>query len=447
MIGQIQINLSEVQEDHHTDGWYAVAQTGDGSHGYLQVRMLLSSFPGLFDRSKSWLLSDYDVVQISQMATKSKEEYDHAEGYDYGKFRGMKADAARLDWLANELCDKLFRILDTDSSGLISPQELSVILALLGEDVSPLELGYMVAEAKAWGRTGIAKLAEITADLERLHPGISETPDKLKNEIAQKNLTDWADEYEHMEKTDLGLPILDLDDAEEQRGSLHYGISRNEFKSMVTEYWTVRKYRTEASMQRGLTVMGTRKPPSDHSNPSGLADLVRIRKGGCILGDDGGALGTAKPSETVGTDEQSCLTRCIKRPAQYVEGATSYMVSRRDLPPVPAWVSDLKEGHDRIKDEQRTPQTLWWFLSTKGEHVLMRVEGRGMLTSAESGRLFDPSWRNNSVEPATRLKTLTIRSIGSQDGTISASAFSVGWDLMQVTLPLRVPSVDCSGFL
>ena len=110
MIGQIQINLSEVQEDHHTDGWYAVAQTGDRSHGYLQVRMLLSSFPDLFDRSKSWLLADYDVVQISQMATKSKEEYDHAEGYDYGKFRGMKADAVRLDWLANELCDKLFRL-------------------------------------------------------------------------------------------------------------------------------------------------------------------------------------------------------------------------------------------------------------------------------------------------------------------------------------------------
>ena len=107
MIGQIHINLDQVNQDTITEGWYYVSQNADPEEGFLNVRMLLSSFPDLADTSRAWLLSDFDVVQICQSAIACDENHSRGhEGIDQYKLRGLRADSARLRWRTDELCDK-----------------------------------------------------------------------------------------------------------------------------------------------------------------------------------------------------------------------------------------------------------------------------------------------------------------------------------------------------
>lgn len=223
------------------------------------------------------------------------------------------------------------------------------------------------------------------------------------------------------------LPIIDLDDAESERGAAHYGITRGEFKFMLTEYWTSRKYTTDVSMERGLTVMGTRTMPED--TDVHWEEIMQVRKDGRLLAKE---LTDADTFAVINADRRKksyCCGRCGAVP-----GIMSTIVNKSELPPVPTWVTELSKVHEKIKPEVRTPQMMWWFLSTKGEHVLMRAEGRGMLNNLNGGKLFDPGWRNKLSDGSSRMKSMTIRSIGSQDGSLHASSFSIAWDLMQVVL-------------
>ena len=411
-----------MSQDAIVEGWYYVSQSRDPEEGFLNVRMLLSSYPDLADSSRAWLLRDFDVVQICQSAIVCDEHHSKGyEGIDQHKLRGLRADSARLRWRTDELCDKLFKILDTDSSGVISPRELSVLMALLGEELSPKELGQMVAEAKAWGRPTIEQLDEAKVQCQN-----------QLQEVAKKMLLAWHSEYEHGELTEgpEPLPIIDLDDAEDERGSAHYGITRGEFKFMLTEYWTSRKYTTEVSMERGLTVMGTRSMPEDQPH---WEEIMQVRKDGLLLVKEATDADNFAVTNADRRKKSYCCG-CIRAVPGMMNMTGQSWMTKNDLPPVPTWVTELSKVHETIKPELRTPQMMWWFLSTKGEHVLMRADGRGMLNNLNGGKLYDPGWRRKMSDNGSKVKSMTIRSIGSQDGSQHASSFSVTWDLMQVIL-------------
>ena len=82
VMGEIQINLDEIPQDELVDGWYAIAPPDqdevvdgisageDDSLGCIKIRMLLSSEPTLADKSNSWLLQDFSLLQILQTANR-----------------------------------------------------------------------------------------------------------------------------------------------------------------------------------------------------------------------------------------------------------------------------------------------------------------------------------------------------------------------------------------
>ena len=126
VIGQITINLDEIGTDEEIGGWYAVDSDDATTLGVIQLRVLLSSHPNLSDDSKAWLLSDYDVLQITQTANALSIDCSDRE-----MKRSRKADRARLLWRADELMDRAFRTLDVDAGGSINAEELAVIMALV----------------------------------------------------------------------------------------------------------------------------------------------------------------------------------------------------------------------------------------------------------------------------------------------------------------------------
>ena len=69
VMGEVQINLDEIPQDELIDRWYAVAfDEGDLSFGCIKIRLLLSSQPTLADKTNSWLLEDFQLLEILQTA-------------------------------------------------------------------------------------------------------------------------------------------------------------------------------------------------------------------------------------------------------------------------------------------------------------------------------------------------------------------------------------------
>ena len=121
MIGQIAIDLDEIAQDRESGGWYTLSSEHD--YGAVHIRMLLCSEPYLYDKSNSWLLDDFDVVQGSLTAEKLGASVATSRNHpsDQEMLRCQLADQARLLWRVNQLSDKVFYIMDTDSGGTISP--------------------------------------------------------------------------------------------------------------------------------------------------------------------------------------------------------------------------------------------------------------------------------------------------------------------------------------
>ena len=225
VVGQITINLDSVANDEEVGGWYTVGADDDTALGVIQIRLLLCSHPKLADSSKTFLLEDYDVLQITQTAISLRDGYCS----DRETLRGMQADGSRLMWRADELMNRAFRTLDVDGGGSIDPDELAVIMALVGENLSALELGLMVVECKTWA-------------------GKSDQPALVEE--------------------------VDLDDEDS-------GINRSEFKNMLTVYWTCRRYNTKDNPAvRGLA---TREKPKVAYSPN---EVIVTRDGVPVDEDD-----------------------------------------------------------------------------------------------------------------------------------------------------------------
>ena len=64
--------------------------------------------------------------------------------------------------------------------------------------------------------------------------------------------------------------------------------------------------------------------------------------------------------------------------------------------------------------------------------MLTRADDRGMVD--EAGKIYDADWRGKGTfDPSAGFKW-SVRNIGSEDGAIAPSQFSVVWDLIQVVL-------------
>ena len=103
-----------------------------------------------------------------------------------------------------------------------------------------------------------------------------------------------------------------------------------------------------------------------------------------------------------------------------------------DLPPCPTWMTELAKAHTRLQAEERVGPGFWWFLSTRVEQVLARADDRGMID--ELGKIYDADWRDKGRGDAAVGFKWNVRNIGSEDGIVPPSQFSIAWDLIQVVL-------------
>jgi hypothetical protein len=360
VIGQITINLDKVPYDKEVGGWYTVGSQGpdDTTLGVVQIRLLLSSHPQLADQSKAYLLEDSDVLQITQAVDSLVD----VEFSDREMIRRMKADQARLQWRSDGLINRAFRTLDVDGGGFIDSEELGVIMALVGESLSALELGLMLIECKRWG-------------------GPSDQPAQIES--------------------------LDLDDEDS-------GISRSEFKNMMTKYWTCRRFPCHdddpesGKYERGLSTRRAPKVPY-------TSNAVLVTRGGAPV------------------DEDDVMTIVIEKETGLCGSSTETAVPiTSDLPPCPTWMTQMAKSHDRLEGDDRVGEVFWWFLSTRVEHVLTRADERGMVDA--QGKIYDSEWRGKGNHSLSAEFHWSVRNIGSQDGAIPPSRFSIVWDLTQVVL-------------
>lgn len=301
----------------------------------------------------------------------------------------------------------------------------------------------MIAECKAWAHPSLSELqkakAEISSESSPTMTGdgspfshhrhstghMTEANNSLSaasrqfvddNEITQERKDNEF--YDTVAKRMLGGILdqphtIDIDDEDK------YSITRREFKNMMTSYWTIRKY-TPGEGGRGLNGSGRTMPadaPVNMTRDGKIIELTAVTNAGEEVTDE---------SDITVLAVQQNSRACCGRATQNTTSLTN------DLPPCPMWMTEMAKSHEKIKDldfprtRRRTAQRFWWFLSTKATHVLIRAEGRGMLEQLNGGKLYDPAWRSKGVNStASNMRSCTRRSIGSQDGTIPPSNFSV----------------------
>lgn len=415
VIGTITINLDEINQEQEIAGWYAVDEGStdafDTPSGAVYIRILLSR-PQLYDISKSWLLSDFDVVLIERTAAQlvavtGEDPADNVK--DKRTIQNRRADASRLRWHANELMDRAFFMIDTDADGELQASELAVIMVLLGEPLTLLELGRMIAECKAWGADAEAweETLATVLDEDGLKKGADTKTDSREPTSKQRaahiaaervllnQLGNLGDVYKQPIELDLDHPIMT--------------VTRAEFKTMLATYWTSRK----------MVSMATDGTPTkitpDEWMESGESDVqVQVMRNGEVVKDDEMVTHDAEKPRWCGQTEL---------PVPIIH----------DLPPCPAWMVDIAKRHTRLEKQKRNGTQFWWVLTVKVEQILIKSERAGHVQKP----LFDPNWKDAQGDDL-HTAHWSVRNIGNEEGTIPASRFSIAWDLLQVILLMYV---------
>lgn len=429
-IGEIQINLDEVPRDKLIECWYAVAPghvvdgictDEDGSLGCIKVRMLLSSYPDLADASNSWLLNDYSIQNIFQTARDVKDKIktdQHNRSCNPTTTRAHQADHARLMWHLNSLVDEAFQHIDRNGDGWLRPLDVSWMMASLGEPVDQNELASMITESKVWCLPTVKELKNAESEAREAVVG---TEEELQLEMERILLKQWNSAENAQVQT---LPV-DPDNPEEivaiNLASPQCKISWNEFKIMLTEYWTTRKKHsvgggnqlTATDSKRSLSATSTAN--ASHSNNIAICVV------GGLPGDphSASAAMTTDNAHTTGSSLSTIL--CGKRSIPDAESGEA----------VPSWLGEIARSYEPIAREQRTPVAFWHRLTSQMQQVVMRAQARGIRPGG--GRDSFAADRL-ATEAALAMKKWSIRSIATADGMSAGSKFSISWDLMQVIL-------------
>ena len=432
VMGQVTINLDEVRQDMSIEGWYSTGP--NDTDGLIKIRMLLCSVPeDLCDSKRAWLLDDFDIVRIyEEVQWLSSVQMDPNRQVDRTRKRQRQADQARLSWHAAKLLDDIFGFLDTDNSGGISPKELYILMSTLGETVSPVELGHMIAEAKAWGRRELPDFMDEMAEFSRGQLGsLGSEPDPI---VRQEILTRLFGEPDPIlpqcrckdapAPEDYDAPArldIDINDSE-------LTLSWDEFKLMLSEYWTCRKYSSTTEVsgvsgKRGLN----RFPPF---NP----DVDEWGRGG--VGSDKGRTTMEDLVHVKG------ITEFVQgRPGGFCGRGEIHGIGEMPIPP--EWMRSVANNHKKIPEKHRTPQMFWFFVRCATEQLLMRASHKAL--DRDEAKVVENDWKEKQEARSSKNKALsmnftdvTLRSIGSADGMISPSNLSIAWDLMQVVLLMYV---------
>jgi hypothetical protein len=185
-----------------------------------------------------------------------------------------------------------------------------------GEELSELELGHMIAEAKMWaqeppetverrsGRTGSLGGAAIRSLVDKM--GEADGGHASKQLFAPSP---------RLEKVDLSDPESFINEAE--------------FACMLTQYWTCRKYGKQGSAAVNQQ----------------LFDVVK------------------RQDKLMNEQEQLEVLDMPDRTA-----------SRDNILPTPVWMADIASEHVRIAESKRAPQFFWYYLTRKMEELLRLKE-------------------------------------------------------------------------
>jgi Ca2+-binding EF-hand superfamily protein len=295
LVGEIQINLDKIPQDELIEGWYAIAPGESAPHdevcigetgarGCIKIRMLLSSFPDLADKTNSWLLDDHSFLQIykaadglqnSMLQTTNSPEV----RCDRERLRQQRADHARLLWRLDTVIDAAFQHIDINRDGELQARELGWMMKALGEKLSEVELAGMIAECKSWGLPSqkhirrMKKRLRSGDDLDFVDSlsGLDLTSDddityEVQFEMSRRLLKEWSDSCQTSAITNTASSssqqggssgkeaqaqsvkrdaavLMDLQ-------SRHCSLSRAEFKTMLTDYWVSRKEHLLAERRR-----------------------------------------------------------------------------------------------------------------------------------------------------------------------------------------------------
>ena len=319
--------------------------------------------------------------------------------------RERTADYNRLMWRLHELVDCAFSHLDTTGDGRLQPRELGWMMEALGERLTLLELAQMFGECKAWGLPNVSKLRRTERAVRAEAPPELEDADReihFQQETARRLLVEFDQQCgQSTLDPETGSICINLEASDTD-------ISRDELMNMLTTYWTCRKNHDLGFGSQNLKTSST----SEWTLSRAAGSLVRVA--------------TQTQAEI---DLQK--TSCCKRKSKVGGGD-----SGDDLEgsAVPGWLSDIAKGYVSIDPDQRTPDVFWKTLGTKLEQVVMRAQGKGISAGGDPGSSTDKL----AQEAIYAMKTWSIRSIGSSDGLTQPSAFSIGWDLMQVVLLMWV---------
>ena len=294
-MGRVEISLDDIPLDTISEEWYNLGwipgQTRPAPQGEIQIKLLLSHEFA----QNNWLIKakSHDFVAI-------QEEIDMCS---------KVAEKSQLTWYLHEVIHEAFMIFDVDGGGEIEPPELAHMMSLLGEEVTPQELAYMIAECKKWGQPRSKPIVMRRSG--RTHSMGGEVLAKM---TASREVETFQP-APTPEVIDIGVEKLD----------------ETEFRMMLTEYWTQRKY-------------GDRTLGAVHDKFKSLK-----RKGADI--HIGGRQSPGDSEVAVETDSSFKTMR--------IEHAPESGSFAENVMPTPGWMTDIAVDHKRLRPESRTPQMFW----------------------------------------------------------------------------------------
>lgn len=226
-----------------------------------------------------------------------------------------------------------------------------------------------------------------------------------------------------LDSADDSQPILiDLD-------SPKCWISKVEFQIMMTVYWTSRKQLsvdlvpdTDDYSLVDMTMSADMISPENaislpESSPADTHHNIRVSK---IAGKDR----AARQGGQTNWFGCSLLNRLFCKAPIDIDIA-------EDKDVVPPWLSDIAQGHEGLSQELRGPEAFWRILTSRMQQVVIRAHGKG-ITAGDP--LKTSTADKLEAEAKAAMKHWHIRAIGSSDGSLPPSTFSIVWDLMQVVL-------------